>query len=224
MTETKSVSITSLIAIPVAITLCVTILRLIGELQGWSPLFFNKAAGGGGAIMGISWLPIIFGPYFALKLIRAGDGPSSSGKSIGFAFLGLVVYILAMLWAESTFRHPSFLSLILLLVALGTAFIPRIAWRSFGNTLIAYAFAARIPVLIVMLIAMAGNGGKGWGTHYDVVMPQLAQASLAKKFVYEAFLPQMTMWIGWTVALGSVFGTIVGAVAGRRKQAAQAPV
>ncbi len=222
MTDTKSVSITSLIAIPAAITLCVTILRLIGELQGWSPLFFNKAAGGGGAIIGISWLPILFGPYFAVKLAGAGDGPSSKGKSIGFAFLGLVIYVLAMLWAESTFRHPSFLSLILLLVALGTAFIPRIGWRSFGNVLIAYAIAARIPVLIVMLIAMAGNAGKGWGTHYDVVMPQLAQASLAKKFLYEAFLPQMTMWIGWTVALGSVVGTVYAAVARRGKQAVHA--
>ena len=31
--------------------------------------------------------------------------------------------------------------------------------------LIAYAFAARIPVLIVMFFAMRG----GWGTHYDAV-------------------------------------------------------
>jgi len=31
---------------------------------------------------------------------------------------------------------------------------------------LAYAFAARIPVLVVMFIAMSANGGQGWGTHY----------------------------------------------------------
>jgi hypothetical protein len=79
---------------------------------------------------------------------------------------------------------------------------------------------------------MRGNGGKGWGTHYDAVIPQLAQASPAKKFLYEGFPPQMTMWIGWTVVVGSVFGVIVAAVAytvsmnvlGRGKQAARATV
>jgi hypothetical protein len=223
MTDTKSVSIKSLITVPALITLGITILRLVGELQHWPKLLFNPEAGGGGAIVGISWLPIIFGPYFALKLAGAGDGPSSTGKSIGLAFLGFVVYFLAIWWAESTFRHPSALSLIPLLVTLAAAFIPRIGWRSFGNTLIAYAFAARIPVLIVMLLALAGNGGQGWGTHYDAVMPQLAQASLGKKFLIEAFVPQMTMWIGWTVAVGSVVGAMVAAVARRGKQAAPAP-
>jgi len=222
MTDAKSVSITTLIAIPAAITLCVTILRLIGELEGWSPLFFNRAAGGGAAVMGISWLPIIFGPYFAVKLARAGEGPSSTGKSIGFACLGLVVYFLAGLWFSSTFSHPTYLTLLPILLMLVTAFIPGIGWRSLGNTLLAYAFAARIPVVIVMFFAMHGNGGQGWGTHYDAVAPMFAQASFAKKFLYEALLPQMTMWIGWTVVVGSVVGAVVAAFARRGREAAPA--
>ena len=222
MTDAKSASITTLIAIPAAITLCVTILRLIGELQGWSPLFFNRAAGGGAAVMGISWLPIIFGPYFAVKLARAGEGPSSTGKSIGFACLGLVVYFLAGLWFSSTFSHPTYLTLLPILLMLVTAFIPGIGWRSLGNTLLAYAFAARIPVVIVMFFAMQGNGGQGWGTHYDAVAPMFAHASFAKKFLYEALLPQMTMWIGWTVVVGSVVGAVVAAFARRGREAAPA--
>jgi hypothetical protein len=222
MTDAKSASITTLIAIPAAITLCVTILRLIGELQGWSPLFFNRAAGGGAAVMGISWLPIIFGPYFAVKLARAGEGPSSTGKSIGFACLGLVVYFLAGLWFSSTFSHPTYLTLLPILLMLVTAFIPGIGWRSLGNTLLAYALAARIPVVIVMFFAMQGNGGQGWGTHYDAVAPMFAHASFAKKFLYEALLPQMTMWIGWTVVVGSVVGAVVAAFARRGREAAPA--
>ena len=224
MTETKSVCVTSLITIPALITLGVTILRLVGELEHWPKPWFSAAAGGGGAIIGISWLPIIFGPYFALKLAGVGDRPSSVGKAIGFAFLGLVVYVLGGLLMGITASHPSILTVVASLVMLVAAFIPGIGWRSLGNTLLAYAFAARIPVLIVMFFAMRGNGGQGWGTHYDAVAPMFAQASFARKFFYMAILPQMTSWIGWTVVLGSILGVIVVAILRRCKQAAPAAV
>ena len=224
MEETKSISITSLITIPALITLGITILRLVGELEHWPKLLFSTAAGGGGAIVGISWLPIIFGPYFALKLAGVGDRPSSVGKAVGFAVLGLVVLVLGGVLAGATFAHPSILTLVAFLVMLVAAFIPGIGWRSLGNTLLAYAFAARIPVLIVMFLAMRGNGGQGWGTHYDAVAPTFAQASFARKFLYMAVLPQMTLWIGWTVVLGSIIGVIVVAIARRGKQAAPAAV
>ena len=222
MEEGKSISITSLITIPALITLGITILRLVGELEHWPKPWFNAAAGGGGAIVGISWLPIIFGPYFALKLAGAGDRPSSVGKAAGFAVLGLVVLVLGGVLAGATHMHLSILTLVAFLVMLVAAFIPGIGWRSLGNTLLAYAFAARIPVLIVMFLAMRGNGGQGWGTHYDVVPDTFAQASFARKFIYAAILPQMTAWIGWTVVVGSILGVIVVAIARRGKQAAPA--
>ncbi len=220
MAEESKVSIASLILVPALITLAVTILRLEGELHHWSAVGFNRAAGGGGALVGISWLPIIFGPYFALKLAGAGDGPAKMGKAVAYVLLGLVVFILGGFLLFSTFSHPSNLTLIAFPVMLIAAVIPRIGWRSLGNTLIAYAFAARIPVLIVMYLAMRGNGGAGWGTHYDAVAPMFAQAPLATKFFNEAFLPQMFMWIGYTVILGSLLGVVVAAAARRRSGAA----
>jgi hypothetical protein len=222
MEETKSMSITSLITIPALITLGITILRLVGELEHWPKPWFNAAAGGGGAIVGISWLPIIFGPYFALKLAGAGEGPSSAGKALGFAVLGLVVLFLGGWVAEASFAHHPALAVVGLLVMLVSAFIPGIGWRSLGNTLLAYAFAARIPVLLVMLVAMLGNGGQGWGTHYDVAPAGFPAQSLGAKFLHLAVFPQMTSWIGWTVVLGSIIGGIVVAVSGRGKQAAPA--
>ena len=39
MEETKSIPITSLITIPALITLGITILRLVGELEHWPKLF-----------------------------------------------------------------------------------------------------------------------------------------------------------------------------------------
>jgi hypothetical protein len=221
MEERKPISIASLICVPALITLGITILRLVGELEHWPKPWFNAAAGGGGAIIGISWLPIIFGPYFALKLAGAGEGPSTMGKAIGFALLGLVVLVVGgvLTGVVEALHHPG-LTVIGFLVMLVAAVIPGIGWRSLGNTLLAYAFAARIPVLIVMFFAMRGHGGHGWGTHYDAIAPMFAQASFARKFVYEAILPQMTLWIGWTVVLGAILGIIVAAIVRRGKQAA----
>jgi len=221
MDETKSTSITGLITVPALITLAITILRLVGELEHWPKPWFNAAAGGGAAIVGISWLPIIFGPYFALKLAGASAEPSSTGKAIGFAILGLVLYVLGCMLLQASFPHHPRRSLAAFLLVLVAAFIPGIGWGSLGKTLLAYAFAARIPVLIVMAVAMLGNGGQGLGTHYDVVNPAFANASFARKFTYEAILPQMTLWIGWTVVLGAVLGVIIEALAHRGKQAAQ---
>src|SRR5262249_57600388 len=79
--------------VPSIITLAITILRLVGELQHWPGPWFSTTAGGGLAIIGISWLPLIFGPYFAVKLAGKGEGPPSSGKSIGFPVVGLVILI-----------------------------------------------------------------------------------------------------------------------------------
>ena len=69
------ISITRLILIPSVITLFVTLLRLVGELQNWPRALFNRDAGGGGSIVGITWLALVFGAYFALKLMSAGETP-----------------------------------------------------------------------------------------------------------------------------------------------------
>jgi hypothetical protein len=126
--------------------------------------------------------------------------------------------------AEVSFAHHKIVALLGLLLMLASAFIPGLGWRSLGNTLLAYAFAARIPVLIVMLVAMLGNGGQGWGTHYDVAPPGFPSQTLAARFLHLAVFPQMTLWIGWTVVLGAILGATVAAVARRGKQVAPAPI
>lgn len=223
----SSVSMGRLIAIPAIITLLITILRLVGELQHWPSPWVSPAAGGGGAIIGISWLPIIFGPYFAWKLAAAGDGPSSAGKAIGMCCAALVVYVLGgVVFFVGLSKHLTALVFVGFLIELVSAFVPRIGWRSLGNTLLAYAFAARIPVLIVMYIAMSANGGQGWGTHYDVAAPEFSgvATTLMSKFLYLAVLPQMTSWIGWTTVIGGLLGGIAVAIfhPGRRAAAAAA--
>jgi hypothetical protein len=222
MENKRSVSTLSLITVPALITLAITILRVTGELQHWSPLWFNPAPGGGGALIGISWLPIFFGPYFAVKLAKAGEGPSSVGRSVGFAVLGLVVYALGGILFGLTAQHPNLLTLLASLLMLFAGFVPRLGWASLNDTLLSYAFAARIPVMVLMYFAMSGNGGAGWGTHYDAVPPLLANVPLSVKYFYAGVLPQMTLWIGFTVVVGSLIGVIAAAFAQRGKRTAQA--
>jgi hypothetical protein len=212
------VSVGGLILVPAIITLAITILRLVGELQNWSPLFFSKSAGGGGAIVGISWLPVIFGPYFAWKLAAAGDGPSSLGKMFASVVADLVVFVLGgFAFFFGFIRHMNAVSLAGFVLMLVSAFIPRIGWRSFGNALLAYSFAARVPVVIVMFIAMSANGGQGWGTHYDVTTPGFTVTSFAQKFVDLSVLPQMGFWVGYTTVIAAVFGSIFFAIFGRKR-------
>ena len=222
MADAKHVHITRLIAIPTVITLGVTILRVVGELKHWPTPWFSTTAGGGMAIVGIVWLPIIFGPYFALKLAAAGEGPASSGKAIGYAFASLVVYILGGVVLTKTIMHPSWLTVVGYLITLLAGYVVAAGWRSLGRALLDYALAARIPVLIVMLFAMSGNNGAGWGTHYDRVPPEFASLPLMGKYLYMAVLPQLTVWIGWTAVVGAIFGTIAVAIVHRGKQTAQA--
>jgi hypothetical protein len=220
MSERRSIG--SLIAVPAVITLAITILRLVGELEHWPSPFFSDVAGGGAAIVGITWLPIFFGPWFAVKLAGSGERPESAGKAIGFAALGTVIFVAGGVWLAMTFQHLSYLVLGAFALMLIAAFIPGMGWSALGKTLLAYAFAARIPVLVVMFLAMQGNGGKGWGTHYDAVAPVFAHAAFARKYLYEAFLPQMTLWIGWTVSVGALLGSITAALVRGKKAAASA--
>jgi hypothetical protein len=98
-------------------------------------------------------------------------------------------------------------------VSLAMAFLPWKAWPELGRTLLAYALAARIPVVLVMLVAIFGN----WGTHYDVLPPNpppnlLAAGPLARWF-WIGLLPQMTIWIANTVLVGTIFGAALVALA-----------
>ncbi len=209
-------SITRLILVPALITLAVTILRLVGELQHWSKLLFNPNAGGGGALVGISWLPIIFGPYFALKLAGGGEGPTGAGKAIGMAFLGVLVFagggFLLATSQQSTGKLVG--GLVLMGVAAAIQFP---AWPSLAKTLLAYGYAARIPVAILMFFAIQGN----WGTHYDAPPPNFPDMGFLPKYFRIGFLPQMILWPTFTVIVGGLFGAITVAIAHRRKPVAQ---
>jgi hypothetical protein len=218
MPQENSLNIGRLIWIPALITLAITILRLVGELLHWSKLFFNPAPGGGGAIVGISWLPIIFGIYFAIKLADAGARPASLGKAVGFTLLGLVVYFGGgILFGLSESGNYALMAVGTVVIIVGSL-IPLAGWSKLAKVLIAYGFAARIPVAVVMIFAMHGS----WGTHYDAAPPNFPQMAWLPKWFLLGFIPQMTIWIGFTVIVGSLLGIAAVAIARRGKTPAPA--
>jgi hypothetical protein len=213
-------SIACLILVPSLITLAVTILRLVGELQQWSPLFFSRAAGGGAAIIGISWLPFIFGPYFAIKLSGAGEQPKSTWKALGFVLLGIVVGMGASAVAYAAPLKLGAKELAGHVLILASVIFPFLAWRALAKTLLAYGYAARVPVAIVMFFSIR----RGWDTHYTAFTPDFqGPMDFWTRYTLTGLLPQLIAWIWFTVMVGALLGIIVNAVV-RRGQAAQAAV
>jgi uncharacterized membrane protein len=166
-----------LILVPAVITLAVTLLRLVGELQGWSPTLFNRGDKPfSPSLVGIVWLVPVFGAWFGWKLTRAGSGPGSLGRAFGLTLAALAVMPLASFLAPKAGILPehlwrpnvpvteslTILSVFVVVFFVGIA-IGILAWPALGRTLLAYGLAARIPIALLMLVAMLGN----WGTHYD---------------------------------------------------------
>jgi hypothetical protein len=203
---------------PALIALAITLLRLAGETQGWSSSLFNPAPGGGGALVGISWLPFLFGPYFAWRLARAGKAPQKPWAAAGLALLGIAVSIAAFAGAQAL-KAGFGLLLLAFLVSLAASFLPWKAWPELGRTLLLYGLASRLPVVVVMLFAILGH----WGTHYDALPPNPPPALVAMSPVGQWFaigvVPQLTIWIAQTVLVGVLIGAVVVAL-GKPKPAA----
>ena len=205
---------------PAIITLAVTALRLVGELQGWDQRYFNRAGGGGGAIIGISWLPLFFGVYFAWRLVRAGAGPASLGKALGMAVLAVVIFP-AVLWLASILGVSQIGTIVIAcIVALGAGTVACQGWPELGKTLFVYALLARVPVAVLMLPAILGR----WGTHYDALPPNFPAYSPVVTWALVGLFPQMTLWIGLTLVMGMLTGSITAAaLRGRRHDAVPSP-
>lgn len=209
------------IVLPAAvISLVVTLLRLAGELGRWSEPWFSRDTGGvvpSGVswIVGITWLPVPFGIYFAYELAQEGFGPRSSARAVGIALAGLGVG-LGGVWLAPRLgiAFPQVLALVWLSMAVAGA-LQWWGWPELTKLLLVYAYAARIPVAIVMFLAMLG----GWGTHYDYVDagPRIATMTFWPRFLWLAFLPQLVFWVGFTLVLGALAGALTAVVLrGRR--------
>jgi hypothetical protein len=194
----------------------ITLLRLVGELRGWSPAHFSRLPGGGLATVGITWLIPIVGLFVGWRLGRAGHRPESTARA---AWQPLAA--LAVAWgvaaALGRVAHTGWTSNFLLwgVASIVAVTIAYLAWPAAGTALLAYAGAARGFVAVVMALAIA----REWGTHYDAVPPGFPYMARLPRFLLIGLLPQMTIWVGLTVAIG-VACAALGRWAGSRLGAA----
>jgi hypothetical protein len=214
----RGASTIQLIAIPAVITLGITAVRLIGEMQHWSKAWFNPDPGGAGAVIGIVWLVPIFGIYFAIKLSSRGEGPAGAGRAALFALLGIFIVAagFALAFVVSQPGMPG-AALTLGVAAIIAMVLQRRAWPALFKTLLAYGYFARIPVAIIMFFAIKGN----WGTHYDGPPPGFpTDMAWFPKFILIGVFPQLVFWVAFTVLVGTLFGAAAVAIAHRDKHAA----
>lgn len=210
-----------LVLVPGIITLAVTLLRLTGELNQWSRTFFNPEAGGGMALVGIWLLVPIFGIYFARKLAAAGK-TLSGYRTLGFAALAIAVFVAILFTVPAVLgldpSQPTFTAFAIMIVASLIALaLAYYGAGALGRVLLAYGLVARIPVVLVMLVAILGD----WGTHYDVLPPGAPEMGAWTKWFVIGVVPQLTLWIAFTMTVGALFGGLALVIAERRHTAAR---
>lgn len=196
-----TVPVWSWVFVPFVITMAVTVVRLLGELNRWSDFWFNPAPGGGFAPIGISWLVPFFGLYFGWKLARAGHPPASALRQVLGSVGGMVLLILSSVVAAAAGLSLPWMEVVLAVASIGAVYVAYRPWPMLGKIHLAYGIAARAPVALLMIFAIYSN----WGTHYDVPPQGFPEMGPFAKWIFIGLLPQMTTWMVYTVAIGGLF-------------------
>jgi hypothetical protein len=203
----------ALVLWPAVVTLAVTLLRLVGERRGWNPDYFSTLPGGGLAFVGITWLVPFVGAYFGWEFARARKETPGLAGLVGWNLAALAVG-LGIGYGLTKALNPSPTRTIVLwaVVSLVVSAMSLTTWPALGKLLLAYAVAARVPVLLVMALAIRGR----WGTHYDALQPGFPLLSGPGRWLWTGLLPQATVWVAFTLAVGAAFSAVGVLVASRR--------
>jgi hypothetical protein len=207
-------SLLPLVLLPAGVTLGITLLRLAGELLEWSPRFFSRLPGGGLAVVGITWLIPVVGFYLGDRMVRMRAVPTSLLRAAGLPLAGLVLIpALATIATRSDpDRSPTAHLAVWAVAAVVGLVVAWVGWPKLASLLFAYALAARVPVVLVMGLAIRWN----WGTHYDAPLPGFPPTVPFTRWWWTGVIPQMTIWLAVTVIVGALFGALAWHLASRR--------
>ncbi len=193
-----------------AVTLLVTIVRLAGERTGGPSWLFGRAAGGGGSLLGIGWLIPVAGFWFGRRLAAAGLAPQHRRRALGLVACGLaciaVVFTLAKTVLGVTVATFVFVAIAL---PLSTIFAFR-AWPELARALFVYALSARLPILVLTVVAVA----QAWGTHYELLAPGSPPMGDAARTAVLC-TAQLCLWVPLTVQVGCLAGLAAASFARR---------
>jgi hypothetical protein len=214
-----------LVLVPALITLAITVLRLVGEINGWSPAIFGSPkAGGDFAPLGISWLIFLFGLWFGIRLQRAGVGPRSPKQALVISLVAIAIVVggmpalqaLDVMWFPDK-ENPGEARGAQWMLALlaGGCLVSLLAWGRASLVLLVYGILARIPVVVVTWIAL---GQPEWNTHYTKIPPFFTNVAEADRASF-LLLPQVAFWPCLSVLIGTAMAC-VGALLVQRRPAA----
>jgi hypothetical protein len=201
MPDAKSSSLTKAILIAAVLSLLVTVVRLVGQLQGWGGPMFNTEPGGGGSPLGITWLVIPFGFWFGRSLAKQGSRPASLGKSALVLLLG--IGLVAAVFAYGIKAVADWQQRVLV-IGVGTSIAGLTAllvWPRAWLVLVAYGLLARLPVVLVQYLAVQN----GWDTHFAKGPPD-APPEMALTLLTVA---QLSFWpLAFTPLVGGLFALL----------------
>jgi hypothetical protein len=207
MSDAPRSSLTRSVLIAGLITLVVTGLRLLGEKEGWNPIWF----GAGFAVVGISWLPIVFGFWFGRQLVKGGRSPGSMRRALILPVVGFL--LVPGTWAVCTYvlKVPAeTLGFAVGGAAWVGALLALVAWPALFGVNLFYALLARLPVIAVIWLAVTKN----WDVHYTRRHPD-APALAGNDLAMVLTMTQIGFWIPYTIMVGGFFGALAAGM--RRK-------
>ncbi len=193
-----------LVLVPVLLTVAVAVVRFLGQVWGWIP----TESGGGLHLLGIVWLPFVFGPWFARRLLR--DGPGSRwGRWRAAAVSGLLALVVLVSWmfAPLADAPPGPVTAAATSVALRTSFTATLVvtaalaamWWRLAWTLVCYAVPVRLTVILLTWIAKTSD----FDTHYTKFGPSGEEHALPKTMAL-ASVAQLGFWVPFAVVCGFV--------------------
>lgn len=213
MSDKKKRGLFGAILIAGSITLLVSLLRLFGEYMTWSSAWFNPDAGGPLSIIGIAWLPIVFGFWFGRGLAASGKAPRKPGLALLLCLVGFALLLGGLMFIGSQYKGDE-LKQMFRYIWIGApclTVLALLAWPSAFGANLFYAVLARAPVVAIQYIAIARN----MGTHYEKVAPELGQMS-ADDRAFGLMMAQVTVWVPYTILLGGMFAAL-GAMTVKKK-------
>jgi hypothetical protein len=167
------------------------------------------------AIIGITWLAPVFGVYFALELSRRGKAPANWALTLGMFSISILVLFGGGSLQASIYQTNAYAGLTYIwVVGIISAVTVCRVWPALFKTLFAYGIAARLPVIVIMFLAIWGQ----WGTHYDAVPAGFPEQAWFTRFLLLGFFPQTLFWISFTIVIGMFFGVLAAAIAHRRSK------
>jgi hypothetical protein len=210
MKSNSPASLPRAVGIAAAVTLAVTLVRLLGEMQQWAPRVFDVRPGGGLSPFGITWLVLPFGFWFGRRLALVGQRPRSTAAACVWLLLGIALGVAGFVGAFVVTLDWRMRSLLANTAAVLAGLLAFRAWPRAYVVLAAYGALARLPVIVVQYVSIEC----GWLNHFAKGPPGSDPQHALLLLLTAA---QCLLWpLGWTTLVGGL-AAVLGAATCRSR-------